>query len=92
MKKLWLGWFSIAVLVAGPALAADLPRKAPAYRPHRPHRCLVGLAAISADMPAARGKAAMAPNSPISATPHAILFREESARRTSYRLIRGATT
>ena len=36
MKKLWLGWFWIAALVAGPALAADLPRKAPAYTPPPP--------------------------------------------------------
>jgi outer membrane immunogenic protein len=36
MKKLWLGWFSIAALAAGPALAADLPRKAPAYTPPPP--------------------------------------------------------
>jgi outer membrane immunogenic protein len=36
MKKLLLGWFSIAALAAGPALAADLPRKAPAYTPPPP--------------------------------------------------------
>ena len=36
MKKLWLGWFSIAALTAAPALAADLPRKAPAYTPPPP--------------------------------------------------------
>ena len=36
MKKLWLGWFSIAALAAAPALAADLPRKAPAYAPPPP--------------------------------------------------------
>lgn len=36
MRKLWLGWFSIAALAASPALAADLPRKAPAYTPPPP--------------------------------------------------------
>src|SRR5262252_7135724 len=60
-------------------------------RRHRPHPCLAGLAAISADLPAARGKAAMVPNSPISATPASLLFRAVLARRGLYRRIRIAS-
>jgi outer membrane immunogenic protein len=36
MKKFLLGCFSLAALAAGPALAADMPRKAPAYTPPPP--------------------------------------------------------
>ena len=38
MKKLLLSGVAFIALAVGPALAADLPRKAPAYQSRRSHR------------------------------------------------------
>ena len=71
------------------ASAADLPRKAPAYTPPPPFSwtgCYLGGYVGGAW----QGSKALIYR--FLATPHALLIRAVSARQTSYRRIRGATT